>query len=68
MVIVNDGQCQYSLCIAFTDFDGALIDNLIFSGRRQRLEGAEDSDLQALRRDQPDRFGNANKYIMCTSC
>ena len=67
MVIVNDGRCQYFHCIAFTDFDGALIVNLIFSGCRQRLEGAEDSDLQALRRDQPDRFGNA-KNSMCTLC
>ena len=64
MVIVNDRQCQYFLCITFTDFDGVLIANLIFSGRRQRPEGAEDSDLQALRRDQPDRFGNAKN----TSC
>ena len=52
MVIVNNGRsavCQYCHCIAFTDFDGALIANLIFSGRRQRLEGAEDADFQALR-------------------
>ena len=49
MVFVNDGQCQYCLCINFTNFDGVLIANLIFSGRRQRLEGAEDADLQALR-------------------
>ena len=49
MVIVNDRQCQYFHFIAFTDFDDALIFNLIFSGCRQRLEGAEDADLQALR-------------------
>ena len=57
MVIVNDSQsapCQYFHCINVIEFEA----NLIFSGRSQRLEGAEDADLQALRGNQLDRFGN----------
>ena len=64
MVIVNDGQCQYCHCNTFTDFDAALIANLIFSGRCQRLEGAKDAGLQALRGNQLDRFGTAKPSVI----
>ena len=68
-LIVNDGQsvrtvCQYFHCIAIINLDSGLIG--IFSGRCQRLEGAEDAGLQALRGNQPDRFAkNCMLHILC---